>query len=429
MKQRRTNGISFLLALIVSFSFLPGIGYSRVMVGTLGNQPIRLETELLQNGEYVCASSLVAFFPNRWEYDALSGTLRVIRQDGVRVGVKVGDQRVVRGDRVFPTGKPLIRHQNRVYIPLHIVVEFLLPEAGLRVADSATPVEEKPIITPTPTPFRLSQAPTFTSYYTTPTPTFVLPTFDDLLNTPTPYVPLTQATPPTRAVPRAIIVLDPGIGGNAYSQTHSTGARESDITLGIARKLSALLAESPNFEVFLVQNEANSQPLTPEQRTSLANQSNADLFISFQCGSLFTNAISQAAVFYMNPVLDAGILQALDGKPPGGQSRRWDDAYRGHVSESLRLARAMNRHLRQFFASANIVSIASEPRPGRMAVLRGLTMPSILVELGNLSHRDTVQYLTRSRVQEDLAYDIHQAINDYLYERTGFQYTTASQTE
>jgi N-acetylmuramoyl-L-alanine amidase len=408
---------------------------AREMLGMLDNQPIPLKTELLQKGEYVRAAQLVLFFPNRWQFDGLSGTLIFVRRDGIKVGLKVGEQRVLVGKKVIHTGKKSIRYQSRIYIPFINVKQFLLPSAQWKEGQ-ADPglVNNDPIVQPsaTPTPFRVSQATPVVFPQTTPTPDIVFPSFDDLIATPTAtYEP--EATPDIYTAPRAVIVIDPGasknIAQNAVQNVLSTSIRESDITQKISQNLAELILESPNYEVLFTDAMNDGAPLTPEQRAGFANQSNADMFISIQCGALYTDTISKAAIFFMNPQLDSIDPVVREASGSDGSSNRWDAAYQDHVLESLRLARVIHFQLNDYYSYAKIITMDSSPRPGRLQVLRGLTMPGVMIELGNLAHHDTAQHLSRKRVQEEIAYKIYLAINDFLYERTGYPPSQSSQSQ
>lgn len=430
---------SFLFGILAGSFLFASPASGGVRSGFLNNQPIRLQTEVLQNGEYIRASDLVPFFANRWKYDGLSETLIITRQDGVRIGMSVGSQRIVVGNQAIPIRKPIIRRQGQIYIPFLIVADFVFPGAdfreGEKEGDTLSPQQTPTADMLAATPFRLSQLPLTPfpltpSSFTTPTPTVVqFPQFEDLVNTPTPITTV-ESVPPQRAVPRAMIILDPGGEDNLQGKNLPGGVRESTITFGVTRKLAAFLMESPNFEVLITQQE-NKEPLTPEQRTGFANQYNdginAGIFVSIQCGSMFTNTLSKAVVYYMNPMLDESKSRIADATPSRSQFPIWDDAYREYVPESLRLARTTNLRLKEFYSFSNIITIENDPRPGRLVVLRALTMPGILIELGNLSHRDTALYLSRVKVQEDLAFSLYRAINDFLYERTGIQYSSPSQ--
>ncbi len=428
-KLYRTFPIWFFMTIISLFNAV--VTSAREMVGMLDNLPIPLKTELLQNGEYVRAAQLVLFFPNSWQFDGLSGTIIFIRRDGIKVGLKVGEQRVLVGNKVIHTGKKSIRHKSRIYIPFINIKQFLLPGAQWKEGQ-ADPglVNNNPVsqISPTPTPFLLSQATPMVFPYTTPTPDIVFPSFEDLIATPTAtFEP--EATPDIYTAPRAVIVIDPGASKNVAQKVLSTSIRESDITQKICQNLAELILESPNYEVLFTDTMNDGAPLTPEQRAGFANQSNADLFLSIQCGALYSDAISKAAIFFMNPQLDTIDSPSRESSGSDGLSSRWDSAYQNHVLESLRLARVIHFQMNDYYSYAKIITMDSSPRPGRLQVLRGLTMPGVMIELGNLAHHDTAQHLSRSRVQEEIAYKIYLAINDFLYERTGYQSSLSNQSQ
>ncbi|HQH74403.1 MAG TPA: N-acetylmuramoyl-L-alanine amidase, partial [bacterium] len=121
---------------------------------------------------------------------------------------------------------------------------------------------------------------------------------------------------------------------------------------------------------------------------------------------------------FMNPALDSPATAAA-APPAAGEAPRWDTAYLGQVPESLRLAREIHQRLDAFYKNANIIKMDSNPRPGRLAVLRGLTMPGVVIELGNLAHDLTAQYLARERVQTEIADELSMAITTFIYERAG----------
>ena len=46
-------------------------------------------------------------------------------------------------------------------------------------------------------------------------------------------------------------------------------------------------------------------------------------------------------------------------------------------------------------------------------------MPGIVLELGNLMNRDTASFLSKDRVQEDIAQEIEMSISNFLFNRAG----------
>lgn len=79
--------------------------------------------------------------------------------------------------------------------------------------------------------------------------------------------------------PEVCIVVDAGHGGSDGG-TVSGKAVEKDINLSVALKLKAIL-ENDNIEVILTRSSDENKSLA--ERTSVANGSNADFFISLHC--------------------------------------------------------------------------------------------------------------------------------------------------
>ena len=79
------------------------------------------------------------------------------------------------------------------------------------------------------------------------------------------------------------IVIDPGHGGHDTGTVGPSGLEEKELVLDVALRLKKLVEEKLNGEVILTRTDDTFVPL--EERTSLANESQADLFISIHANS------------------------------------------------------------------------------------------------------------------------------------------------
>ena len=91
--------------------------------------------------------------------------------------------------------------------------------------------------------------------------------------------------PPTREdlqlrarVPKMRIVVDAGHGGWDLGTVGRRGLLEKDLVLEIAQRLGKLLESRLGADVILTRNDDNYIPL--DERAGMANQAQADLFIS-----------------------------------------------------------------------------------------------------------------------------------------------------
>jgi N-acetylmuramoyl-L-alanine amidase len=135
---------------------------------------------------------------------------------------------------------------------------------------------------------------------------------------------------------------------------------------------------------------------------------------------MYSRDVSRASVYFMNNYIDFPIKTspniAMGLKTP------WYSAYETNQNESHRLAQLLIQELYPFYDLRKVILLDESPRPGRLAVLRGLTMPGVLIELGNLNHSLTARHLFLSeQIMNELVYELEQAISNYLYTRSGIQ--------
>jgi|GEM_PF-7134769 N-acetylmuramoyl-L-alanine amidase len=417
----------FYCFLILGFCFWIALieihqGCTRNLVGLSETRQIFFTTQLIGGGEFISAFELASYFQDAYLYDALSGTLTFHRGDGIRVGMKVGDQRILVGKTLINTGMVPIRQNGRIYIPFYIVDTFLFPtvrfqEGGEVVQAPAPTPMESPTEIPTP-PRYIFTYPTRPESDEIPTP---IPTRSSIpvYSVPTPYPEPVSPVPDPRKPLAAVVVLDPGNDASRPGAVAPSGLRECDLTLSICNKIANELSKT--HEVVLTRKGKETEPISAIQRIELANRAKGSLFVSIHCGALLTSELSRSVIYFMNERLDFHVGAEDLALSPASQLITWNDAYQRHMGESYQLAQILNQQLSVFYSNTSLVKLDSNPRPGRMAILRGLTMPGVVVELGNLANNETARYLGSDVIQLDVAHYLATAITDYLYKRAGMK--------
>ncbi|HEV8525060.1 MAG TPA: N-acetylmuramoyl-L-alanine amidase, partial [Terriglobales bacterium] len=97
---------------------------------------------------------------------------------------------------------------------------------------------------------------------------------------------------------RLRIAIDPGHGGSELGAIGPTGTLEKDLVLQISKRLGELLAARLDADVVYTRTTDTFVPL--ETRTALANQVQADLFISVHANSTGDPVIRGVETFYMD---------------------------------------------------------------------------------------------------------------------------------
>jgi N-acetylmuramoyl-L-alanine amidase len=218
------------------------------------------------------------------------------------------------------------------------------------------------------------------------------------------------------------VVLDPGHGGADAGATGPGGVREKDLTLSIALATAALLRERAGLDVQLTRDGDADVGLVT--RTEIANRLQADLFVSIHANAAIGGPATGAETYFLH--LDATdepsrTLAALEndatglGRRSGGDGLElllWDLAQAQYLEESSHLAEAVQRELN---------ALAGTPDRGvkqaNFLVLRGATMPAVLVEVGFLSNSEEERRMRTMGFQQATAEALYRAVLAFRDER------------
>ncbi len=192
---------------------------------------------------------------------------------------------------------------------------------------------------------------------------------------------LRQQQPAGRTGLRSV-VIDPAHGGGDPGSIGPGGLTEKEVVLGVAQKLQRLLRMHLDLPVHL--SRTGDYSLTPKQRFELVSQTEADALILLHAQSSLSPR-SRGTVLFVRP--REGNVDATD--------------------DSMLLA----RELRQALVRAGIPVAAVERAP--LLPLGKGDLPTVLIELGYLSHPADRELLGRSEGRERLAEALFQGLQSY----------------
>jgi N-acetylmuramoyl-L-alanine amidase len=188
------------------------------------------------------------------------------------------------------------------------------------------------------------------------------------------------------------IVIDPGHGGGNSGAISRSGVAEKEITLPIAQSLKEALERAMPVRVLLTRD--GDDELDLDERSAIANQNKADLFISLHVNSSFGRTAHGAETFFLSLQASdemAAEIAAIENEANSGGTADdpltdldlilWDLAQSYHLAESQRYARLIQEELN---GALGLADRGVKQAPFR--VLRGAAMPAVLVELGFLSN-------------------------------------------
>ncbi len=220
-----------------------------------------------------------------------------------------------------------------------------------------------------------------------------------------------------------IIVLDPGHGGkDCGAQVNKVC--EKTITLKIA-KLAQETLKSRGYQVFMTRSSDKYISLT--DRTKLANDKNADIFISIHANALDKKSKNYSTANGIETYFLSTARSERARKVAEAENK--DDVEVMNYFSKLSFLNSINSHR---LLASNKLAIDIQTgmlintrkiytattdggvREGPFWVLAGALMPSILVEVGYLTNKDELKRLQTKNYQQSIATGIADGIDAYF---------------
>jgi N-acetylmuramoyl-L-alanine amidase len=197
------------------------------------------------------------------------------------------------------------------------------------------------------------------------------------------------------------IAIDPGHGGDDDGAKGAQGTKEKDVTLAVARRLKAALESKLGVRVLLTRDEDRAVPM--DERTAVANNGKADLFISVHANASWRPTLAGATIFTTMfgqqdeeaaHAIASELLPAVNGPARAIDFIQWDLAQIQHLARSEALARTIVAQLQGH------VPLATNPVDAApLRVLAPANMPAVLIELGYLTNAEQEKQLASNEFQ------------------------------
>jgi N-acetylmuramoyl-L-alanine amidase len=216
------------------------------------------------------------------------------------------------------------------------------------------------------------------------------------------------------------IVIDAGHGGHDTGTIGPTGLMEKDLCLDVALRLGKIIKQRlPGAEVVFTRSDDSFIPL--EERTAIANEAHADLFISIHANSSQDHGARGIETYYLN----------LKGSPEAMEVAARENAVANvgihdledlvkkiarneKIDESREFAEDIQASLSQRVQKANKTVKNRGVRKAPFVVLIGADMPSILTEISFLSNPADEQLLKQPENRQRVAEGLYQGVASYL---------------
>ena len=222
------------------------------------------------------------------------------------------------------------------------------------------------------------------------------------------------------------VVLDPGHGGNDAGTRSASGLLEKDVVLDIAQRLGALLDQRLGTEVIYTRTDDTYVGL--EQRTQIANDSKADLFLSIHANSSPYHSVGGVETYYLNFTTSRAALDVAARENAGSQRSVFDlkdilekIALKDKIDESREFATRVESALYSISSKSNPAAKNRGVKKAPFVVLIGASMPSVLAEIGFLTNASDEALLKRPEHRQKIAEALYKGIASYAETLSHFQ--------
>jgi N-acetylmuramoyl-L-alanine amidase len=203
---------------------------------------------------------------------------------------------------------------------------------------------------------------------------------------------------------------------------------EKDLCLDVALRLGREIEEKlPGAEVVYTRKDDTFIPL--EQRTAIANEAKADLFISIHANSSHDEAARGIETYYLNFATSAESMEVAARENALSQESLHDlqdiikkIARNEKVEESKELASDIQDSLTHRLQSVNQNERNRGVKKAPFVVLIGANMPSVLSEISFISNPSDEKLLKKTDQRQRVADGLYRGIASYLENLNSLSY-------
>jgi N-acetylmuramoyl-L-alanine amidase len=255
-----------------------------------------------------------------------------------------------------------------------------------------------------------------------------------------PSPPASRAAQPTalgeRSLIRALglkigkIVVDAGHGGHDTGTIGPNGLREKDLVLDVALRMGKLLQNKLGADVIYTRDDDTFIPL--ETRTAIANQNQADLFISIHANSSSDPDARGIETYYLNFTSSPDALEvaARENAVSEKSIHELQDlvkkiALKEKIEESREFAADVDRSLHTGLIARSPGLKNRGVKKAPFIVLIGANMPSILAEISFVSNPTDERKLKTPEYRQRIAESLYRGVAKYVSGLSGVKVASA----
>jgi N-acetylmuramoyl-L-alanine amidase len=210
------------------------------------------------------------------------------------------------------------------------------------------------------------------------------------------------------------VVLDAGHGGHDTGSIGPTGYAEKELVLDVAQRLKLLIESELGAEVVMTRSDDTFVPL--EARTGIANQQEADLFISIHANSSRTRSVRGVETYFLGltTARDALETAARENAASERSIHELQDVVKKIMTQDkVDESRELARHIQSAMAGPKESGTNRGIKQAHFVVLIGAQMPSVLAEINFITNPQEERLLKTPKYRQQIADFLLDGVRSY----------------
>ena len=216
------------------------------------------------------------------------------------------------------------------------------------------------------------------------------------------------------------VVIDAGHGGHDTGTIGPDGYTEKELVLDVAARLKDLIENELGAEVVMTRTGDSFVPL--ESRTAIANQQQADLFISIHANSSRVRSVHGVETYFLNFTSSREALETASRE--NASTERSIHELQDLVKKIMLLdkvdeSRELAQHIDRALAARKGSGIDRGIKQAPFVVLIGANMPSVLAEICFISNPNDEKLVRTPENRQAIAQSLFEGVRSYAESLSG----------
>jgi N-acetylmuramoyl-L-alanine amidase len=293
--------------------------------------------------------------------------------------------------------------------------------SGVPVPQPATQPAAPPAAAPAPVPSRTPAAASVTAPPPQPAPA-AKPVETKVITAAKPTNDGTRSLIRSLGLKLSRVVIDAGHGGHDTGSIGPTGYTEKELVLDVASRLKQLIETDLGAEVIMTRTDDKFVPL--EDRTSIANQQQADLFISIHANSSRARSVRGVETFFLNFTSSREALETASRENAASERsihELQDLVKKIMLRDKVEESRELAQHIQRSMAGRKGAGADRGVKQAPFIVLIGANMPSILAEISFISNPQEERLIKTPAYRQAIADALFNGVRSYAESLSGLK--------